>query len=121
MNDCRQIAEWITSYVEGGLAAQIGAQVERHGAACPPCRGRLVQEQGARNALRHCAERLTNQPLPPGLESRCEALARDQATRRMVAGWRRLVPVAVAAVLLLAMALGVLPSLTGRSTALLAA
>ena len=120
-SDCRQICEWITSYVEGGLAAPVRSDVERHVAACSPCRGRLVKEQGARSALRQCAEGLTNPALPPGLESRCRALAREQAARAGVSGWRRMVPLAVAAVLLLALGVGVLPSLTGRSTSLLAA
>jgi hypothetical protein len=38
------------------------------------------QEGGARTVVRDRARELTDIPLPPGLRSRCEALAREQAT-----------------------------------------
>jgi anti-sigma factor RsiW len=114
MTECRQIAEWITTYVDGHLAVPARGEVERHVAACPPCRVRLAEEQGARAALRHCAERLSDQPLPPGLETRCQALARELGGRRAVTGGRRLAVAGLVAVLILQV-------LTGRSTAVLAA
>src|SRR5436190_6935890 len=98
MSDCRQIAPLITSYVEQGLADDARQRVERHVAACPPCRVRLTQEKGARAALRQCAETLTREALPPGLASRCRALARADEETRTGAGWtwRSLIPAAVA-------------------------
>ena len=116
MSDCKQISELITSYVDGELAEVSRAGVERHCAACPPCRSRLVSERGARAALRRCADSMAT-PLPPGLQSRCEALV-GGASRRT--GWRRLRPygiglaVAAAALVLIFVA-------TSSSNAVLAA
>jgi anti-sigma factor RsiW len=95
--------------------------VERHLSACPPCRDRATQERGARAVLRECASRLRDEPLPPGLRSRCEALARDCAHGRTLAGWRRLLPAGLAAVLVAFTALALLSLATRRSETLLAA
>jgi anti-sigma factor RsiW len=116
MSDCNEISELITAYVDGELADARRGGVERHVAACPPCRSRLVSERSARAALRRCAESIAT-PLPSGLQSRCEALVHDGARR---AGWRRLRPygiglaVAAAALVLLVVA-------TSSSNAVLAA
>ena len=92
MSDCRQISELLTPYVDGVLADVPRAGVERHVAACPPCRSRLASEQGARAALRRCADSMAT-PLPPGLQARCEALVGDAVSRRT--RWPRLRPFAV--------------------------
>jgi hypothetical protein len=77
------------------------------------------RECGGREVLRARAARLRAQPLPPGLESRCRALAGTPPQARSIWG-RRLMPVAVAAVLIVLV--GALFSfVTRRSDALLAA
>lgn len=40
---CREIAEAITEYLEGGLTSADRLAFERHVAICPPCRGYLSQ------------------------------------------------------------------------------
>jgi anti-sigma factor RsiW len=112
------MVEWMTPYVDDGLDPGRRGELEAHVAACPPCRARLTEEQGARTALRRCAARLTDE-LPPGLRSRCEALARDaRAPRRAWFGRAMILTAATATVAILATV--VLPPLTARSPALLA-
>lgn len=78
-DDCRRTADRLTSYVDNALAPGEQADVERHLSRCPPCRQAATHESGARAVLREQAPRLTETPLPPGLRSRCEALAREHA------------------------------------------
>ena len=121
MNDCRRAGERFTPYADGALPPAERAEVEQHLDACPPCRVAAGQEQHGRTVLRECADRL-RPPLPPGLRSRCEALAREQARVRAVSSWRaRVVPATLMAMLALFVAVAVLSLATRRSTALLAA
>jgi anti-sigma factor RsiW len=78
-DDCRRTADRLTSYVDDALPPGEQADVERHLSRCPPCRQAAAQESGARAVLREQSRTLTQTPLPPGLRSRCEALARDHA------------------------------------------
>jgi anti-sigma factor RsiW len=93
-DDCRRTADRLASYVDDVLPAEERADVERHLGACPPCRAAARQEGGARTVVRDQARELRDIPLPPGLRSRCEALARDHATAssRRGFGLRRFVP-----------------------------
>ena len=78
-DDCRRTADRLTSYVDNTLPPGEDADVERHLNRCMPCRQAAAHESGARAVLRDQARRLTDTPLPPGLRSRCEALAREHA------------------------------------------
>src|SRR5688500_16312448 len=99
MDDCRRAGERLTPYVDEALPPTERAEVERHLDACPPCRTAADEVRGGRVVLRECADRL-RPPLPPGLRSRCEALAREQARVRTVSSWRaRLVPATLVALL----------------------
>jgi len=77
--------------------------------------------------LRHEAARFLAEPLPPGLQARCEALARERAATRsglagLMSGWpRSLVPTALSVVLLVFTASALFSLATRRSDALLAA
>ena len=66
MSDCRDIDSLITPYADGELPPSRCAEVDLHVSACPRCRARLVQEQGGRLAIRHCAADLAGMTLPPG-------------------------------------------------------
>ena len=121
MDECRRVAALLTSYVDETLGTGPRADVDRHLLACPPCRDRAAQERGGRSLLRGCASRLREEPLPPGLRSRCEALARDLTRVRAIAGWRTLLPMGLAAVLVAFTILLLLSFATRRSDALLAA
>jgi anti-sigma factor RsiW len=120
MSDCRRTAERLTPYTDDALPQHERADVERHLDKCPPCRTAAVHEQGGRTVLRECAAQLKAQPLPPGLRSRCEALARHHGSRRRAFS-RALLP-AVAAALGILVAIGAgLYFVTPRSNTLLAA
>jgi anti-sigma factor RsiW len=78
-DDCRRTSGRLTSYVDGALPAGERAEIERHLDRCPPCRTDAQREVGARRVLREQARSLTDTALPPGLRTRCEALAREHA------------------------------------------
>ncbi len=80
MGDCQRTVGRLASYVDKLLPPAEQADVERHLDACPPCRAAATHELGARTVLREQAPRLTDEPLPPGLRSRCEALVRDRSS-----------------------------------------
>ena len=96
MSECRRIGESLAAYADNLLEPAERSGVERHLAACPACRRQADKEQGARRLLRRSSQQLLNESLPPGLRTRCEALARERsATERARFGpwWRvRLFP-----------------------------
>lgn len=122
--NCRRICDLLARYADGDLSEAELTEVRRHLDACRPCRTLAGQECGGRDILRACAERLRAEPLraeplPPGLRARCQALS--SAGGRSRSPWRRrLVPLAVAAVLVVMMG-SLVAFVTRRSDALLAA
>ena len=129
-SDCRLTAERLALYVDGLLAPRDHAAVEGHLAACQPCRVAALHERTARTVLRDRAATLRQQALPPGLRSRCEALAREHgspATR----GWTgaftlrslapRLLPASLTAILIVFTSTALISLATQRSDTLLAA
>ena len=142
-SDCRLTAERLASYVDGLLAPGDLAAVEGHLAACQPCRAAALHERAARTVLRDRAVTLRQEPLPPGLRSRCEALAREHA-RPAAGGWAtraafalrasapraasalraaapRLLPVSLTAILIVFTSTALISLATQRSDTLLAA
>ena len=85
-DDCRRTAGRLTSYVDDGLPAAERAELESHLDRCPPCRTDAHRQMGARHVLRDQARALTDAPLPPGLRTRCEALAREHVAAATEAG-----------------------------------
>jgi anti-sigma factor RsiW len=116
--NCRRICDLLAQYADATLSETDRADVERHLAACPPCRTVAGQECGARQLLRACAARLKSEPLPPGLRSRCQALS--DASRSRSTWLRRLIPLAATA-LLIVLAGSLFSLVTRHSDALLAA
>jgi len=121
MDDCKRVAERVTPYVDGALPTGERQEVEQHLGHCPPCARGAQEEQGARAVLRHRADRLKEAPLPPGLRSRCEALAREHSRVRTVTIWRMLVPTTAIAVMLIITGVLIFSLATRRSDTLLAA
>jgi anti-sigma factor RsiW len=121
MSDCRRVLDRLTPYTDKALAADERAEIEQHLGACPPCRTAALQEEGGRTVLQTRGDRLKAGPVPPGLRSRCEALARrrgDTETR----GWvTRLIPAALTAVLIVFTAAALFSLATHQSNTLLAA
>ena len=125
MSECRRIGESLAAYADDLLEPAERSGVERHLAACPACRRQADKEQGARRLLRHSSQQLLHEPLPPGLRTRCEALARERsatALARFGPWWRvRLVPVLLTVVVMIFGASAFFSVATRRSDVLLAA
>lgn len=124
MSDCRRTQDRFAPYADRLLPAAEHEEIERHLAACPPCRTAASAEAGGRAVLREKAASLQSEPLPPGLRTRCEALAREHGKSEsrlpLVRSWR-LFPVSVTAVLTLFIATVVFSLATKQSDTLLAA
>lgn len=125
---CRATRDRLTPFVDGALAATEQALVERHLAACPPCRAAEQLERGGRALLQSRAGQMRQaqmrqgEMLPPGLRTRCEALAREATSTPGVPAWRgRVVPMALAVVLMVFTASAFISLMTHRSDGLLAA
>src|SRR3954466_16162152 len=86
MSECRRTVERLGPWADESLPAEDRAEVDRHLSACPRCRTAAESERAGHQILRACAARLRHDPLPPGLRSRCEALAREHG-RRPARSW----------------------------------
>jgi anti-sigma factor RsiW len=121
MDDCRRTADRLTLYVDGELPPPEHGAVEAHLAACPDCRRHAGAEAGARTVLRAREAALRGTPLPPGLRTRCEAMARRRPAHGGVPWPRRAVSVALVTLVLLFAGTISLSLATSRSTTVLAA
>jgi anti-sigma factor RsiW len=127
MSECRQCSESLAAFVDDLLGPQERQRVERHLNDCAACRQQAADEGVGRRLLRHRASQLLAEPLPPGLRSRCEALAQIRKDSFGKVGaygpwWRvRLVPVLLTAVVMIFTASAFLSLATRRSGTLLAA
>ena len=131
MSDCQRVIDRLAAYVDRLLGPDEHADIDRHLNACPPCRQLAAREQGGHIVLRNQAARLRSTPLPPGLRTRCEALARGHAAiprrwslpfRLSLADWRStLVPTVLGAIFLVFTASALLSLATRGSDTVLAA
>jgi len=128
MSECQRTIDRLAPYVDRLLPADERAEVERHLNACPPCRRLAARERGGHAVLRQESARLRSESLPPGLRSRCEALAREHTASRtprvgaLLTNWRsNLVPTFLGAIFLVFFASALLSIATRRSDAVLAA
>jgi anti-sigma factor RsiW len=124
MSDCLRIDPLITPYVDGDIAAGDRRLVDAHVRACPPCHSRVAAERAVRELLHTRRASLSSEAASAALRERCAALraAGVDGRHRGAVAWRvRLMPVAVAATLVLVVAGAFVYVSTGRSTRLLAA
>ena len=122
MSDCRLVTEQLTSYVDEQLDATHRDEIEQHLDGCASCRGAVAHERGGQTVLRQHAQRLREEPLPPGLKSRCESLVHEHARAASLPGWRRtLVPTVLSVILLVFTASAIFSLATRQSDAVLAA
>ena len=122
MNDCRRTVEGLTPYVDGTLPPSDREAIDTHLADCPACRRAVMDAQGARSVLRQCAPRLSSASVPPGLKSRCEALAREHCAAHAgrSAGWGRFFPALAIAMIVVATSVVLFQFATARSNVVLA-
>ena len=123
MDDCRRAADRLASFADDLLPPTERSELEKHLAACPPCRRAAQRERGGRMLLRAHATELTDTPIPPGLRSRCEALAntRTPSTRPRVGALLRRPFAPLTAVATAVLLVAVFSLATHRSDTLLAA
>lgn len=125
MNECRRVGESLAAYADELLPAAERENIDRHLTACAACRRLVADEQGGRHLLRQSASRLLSESLPPGLQSRCEALTRGSRGSLNALGrpwWRvQLVPVLLTIVVMIFTASAFFSLATRRSGTLLAA
>jgi anti-sigma factor RsiW len=128
MSECRRTIDRLAPYVDRLLPPDEHADVDRHLNKCAPCRHLAARERGGQAVLRQESAQLRSEPLPPGLRSRCEALAREHVasrsprTRTLFTNWRsNVVPTFLGAIFLVFFASALLSIATRRSDALLAA
>jgi len=135
MSDCQRTIDRLAPFVDRLLAPDEHADVDRHLQACAPCRRLAARERGGQIILRHESARLRAEPLPPGLRTRCEALAREQVNTRAttlrrvgvpfrlsLTDWRStIVPTVLGVIFLVFTASALLSIATRRSDAVLAA
>jgi Putative zinc-finger len=65
ITSCRTISGLVTDYLEDALTLELRLEYERHVAACPPCRGYLVQMR----TLLRAADSLPAEELTPQLRA----------------------------------------------------
>jgi anti-sigma factor RsiW len=107
MKECREIEPLLASYVDGEASAAERGAIHAHLDQCGACRDAAADERTARQVLVACRERLRARA-PDALRTRCAAQrAAVAAVRRdapALSGWRTLVPLSLAASILLAVA-----------------
>ena len=115
---CRELEETFTPYVDGEATAEQRAAVDSHLTVCPPCRERIAEERAARDVV-HARRESVRCCASDGLRARCAAASgRGVGVRRF--SRRALVPLSLAATLLLAVAGAFLYSLGNPVQALAA-
>src|SRR5262249_38987345 len=128
MPDCKQIDPLVTPYVDGQLNERERDVVAAHLRACPPCDWRVRTELAVRNLVGARRTALTSScGAPSRLQARCaeaarrEQLARDGMQPPAASGWRgRVVPLALAASLVLIVGAAFLSQLTASSARVMA-
>ena len=71
--NCREMAQFLSDYVDGDLEASIREVIDAHGGQCPPCRAFVKTLSRTVEALK----RQPREPLSPALKKAlCEALSR---------------------------------------------
>ena len=121
MSECRHTTDRLASYADDLLPPEERAEVERHLSQCASCRQAAAMEQAGRTILRSRAATLRNQPLAPGFRTRMEALARERTAGRPPFWRRRLVPLSLAAGLMLVTVVAAFWLAAHRSNTLFAA
>ena len=73
--NCRDMAEYLSDYVDGDLDESIRKVIDSHGGECPPCRAFV-------RTLRRTVELVRanpREPLPPALrQALCDALRKTR-------------------------------------------
>jgi anti-sigma factor RsiW len=118
MFDCQDLNRRLTPYIDGEMPAEERSVVEAHLAACPLCRHQAMVESEARKTIREHAAGLCS-GAPASLQHRCRQAALQGL--RGAEPRSRLVPLALAAALVLLIGGVFMYALTASSVTVLAA
>ncbi len=137
MSDCRTIDPLVTPYVDGELPDADRRTIDAHLAKCPPCHSRVAAERAVHEALGARRRELAAHCAPASLRSACERVCADAARRsgpasdrtrapgaaaRGAASWTtRLVPLALAASLVVIVGGAFVYQMTETSATVMAA
>jgi len=120
MTECQRLDDLVTPYVDGEISAAERDRIDRHLSVCGPCRGRVRAEQSAHTLIHDRRTALLSEA-PPALRARCASAARSGGPALGGVWSARLVPLALAASLVLIVAGAFVFELTARSTRVMAA
>jgi anti-sigma factor RsiW len=104
MRTCEELEPLFAGYVDGEGSSDQRTMVEAHLERCPPCRTTVTAQRAVRDALGARRERLRG-CASEHLRARCAAQRAAAPVGRVAAalpGWRMLVPLSLAATVLLA-------------------
>jgi anti-sigma factor RsiW len=105
MPNCRDVEPLFAPYVDGEAAPDQRASVRAHIDCCPPCRDNVAVQRAAREVLvarRDGLRASASARLRARCAAQCPAGARTGSGWAALPGWRALVPLSLAATLLLA-------------------
>ncbi|MEO8258104.1 MAG: zf-HC2 domain-containing protein [Acidobacteriota bacterium] len=123
MSDCHQIDPLVTPFVDEEITPADRHLVDRHLQECRACRGRVSAERAVQGLLRARRSVLAGaESSPAALRTRLASLGRPVPAPPAARSWRdRVMPLALAATLVLVVAGAFVYEATARSTQLLAA
>src|SRR4051812_15548966 len=130
MPSCSTLVPLVSPYVDGELAAADREALERHIAACSPCRARVATERAVRELVTSQRAGLKSTGAPRALHARCTAACKAgrvefpalHAGSFQPTSFRaRLWPLTLAASLIVIVGAAFLYPLTARSSRVLAA
>jgi anti-sigma factor RsiW len=124
MSDCASTDPLVTPYVDDELTVADRQRVDEHMRVCPPCHARVAAERAVHELIRARKAAFDAERASPALRATCARLkaqmANDPGAR--AATWRtRLVPLALAATLVMVVGGAFLYQATDRSARLMAA
>ncbi len=123
---CREVEEQLPSYVDGTTRSETGKPIAAHLETCDDCRASWHAQTVARTVLKARAAQLAH-AAPPGLHTRLRSTLKGEQSSTRAAmvpslAWTgRLTAFAAAAIVVLTLGAILLPAVTIRSTAVLAA
>lgn len=122
MSDCQSIDLLVTPFIDGELPAQDRERVERHLRVCAPCHSRVDAERTVRTLMKGRQSLFKGQSAPVALRVKCAGhCGMAAAGHALKSRWRRVMPLAAAAVIVLGAGGVLLYQATSRSARVMAA
>jgi anti-sigma factor RsiW len=121
MSDCQSVDPLVTPFIDGELPPADRDRVEHHLRVCAPCHSRVEAERAVRSLLRGRQPVLKGECAPVALRVRCASQCHLSGAAPFQRRWRRVLPLAAAAVVVLGVGGVFLYQATSRSARVMAA